>query len=144
MRLEFAATGVPVDDAYSLALVETAAPSALAPGQLPRPLLLELDWRPLVAAVVADRRSGVATATIAARFHAALARAGLAVARHVDARRVALTGGCFQNRLLSASVARLLRDDGREVLLHRAVPANDGGIALGQVAVARARLSVTR
>ena len=54
--------------------------------------------------------------------------------------RVALTGGCFQNRLLTERAAERLERAGFEVLLHRLVPPNDGGISLGQIAVAAARL----
>jgi len=139
MRLEFLAAGDSTAP-YPFPLVESAAPAALAPGQRARAQLLELDWRPLVAAVVEDRKRGVPGATIAARFHAACAAAAAGVADAVGAARVALTGGCFQNRRLTAEVARRLERVGSEVLLHRQVPANDGGIALGQVAVARARL----
>ncbi|HEX4098570.1 MAG TPA: hypothetical protein VHX64_17725, partial [Caulobacteraceae bacterium] len=53
---------------------------------------------------------------------------------------VALSGGCFQNRLLFEETARRLRLAGFTVLGHRRVPANDGGISLGQAAVAAARL----
>ncbi len=52
---------------------------------------------------------------------------------------MALTGGCFQNRILVEGVVTRLRDRGVQVLLHRDVPANDGGLSLGQVAVAAAR-----
>jgi hydrogenase maturation protein HypF len=55
---------------------------------------------------------------------------------------VALSGGCFQNRLLTELTTRALRERGFEVLLHRQVPPNDGGISLGQVAVAAARLAM--
>lgn len=57
---------------------------------------------------------------------------------------MALTGGCFQNRLLLERSARRLRQAGFAVLLHRQVPPNDGGISLGQVAVAAARLANDR
>ena len=64
----------------------------------------------------------------------------VAVALSVGQPRVALTGGCFQNRLLTERAADRLERAGFEVLLHRLVPPNDGGISLGQVAVAAARL----
>ena len=101
---------------------------------------LEIDWRPMIAAVVNDLSKGASAATVAARFHAALAVAIADVAELVGEPRVALTGGCFQNALLTEWVREALEDRGFEVLLHRRVPANDGGIALGQIAVAAARL----
>jgi hydrogenase maturation protein HypF len=77
---------------------------------------------------------------IAGRFHNALVEAIVSVAREVGGTRVALTGGCFQNRLLTERAAQRLGQAGFEVLLHRQVPPNDGGISLGQVVVAVARL----
>jgi hydrogenase maturation protein HypF len=90
---------------------------------------------------------------IAARFHKGLARAVAAMVAKVSegdgadgangARvtdTVALTGGCFQNKLLFEEVARRLEAAGFRVLGHAAVPANDGGLALGQAAVAAAQL----
>ena len=139
MALEFAAGPARIDP-YPFPLAEAAAAQALAPGERRRATLLELDWRPLVAAVLEERSRGATVARIAGRFHAALAAAALEVARRVGAARVALTGGCFQNRRLTLELAGLLRADGHDVLLHRSIPANDGGIALGQVAVARARV----
>ena len=53
--------------------------------------------------------------------------------------KVVLSGGVFQNRLLLEAVARRIRSAGLDVLTHRRFPANDGGIALGQAAVAAAR-----
>jgi hydrogenase maturation protein HypF len=52
---------------------------------------------------------------------------------------VALSGGCFQNARLSERTAALLERAGFEVLLHRRVPPNDGGVSLGQAAVAAYR-----
>ncbi len=101
----------------------------------------ELDWRPLVREVLADLARGVPAGRIAKRFHHGLAAAVEAVARGVGALRVALSGGCFQNRLLTEATAVRLERAGFEVLLHRDVPPNDGGVSLGQVVVAAARLA---
>ncbi len=103
-----------------------------------------LDWQPLVAAVLADLRRGIAQGIIAARFHNALVEAIMAVAQNVGAARVALTGGCFQNRLFTERTTGRLQRAGFEVLLHRQVPPNDGGVSLGQVAVAATKLNVER
>ena len=99
-----------------------------------------LDWQPMVEAILADLRAGVDRGIIAARFHSALADAIVSVAHSVGQPRVALTGGCFQNRLLTERAADQLERAGFEVLLHQLVPPNDGGISLGQIAVAAARL----
>lgn len=101
---------------------------------------LELDWRPLLRALLADRAAGVASAMIARRFHGGLAAGIAEAAGRVGQERVALTGGCFQNRLLTEETAAALRRAGHRVLLHRWVPPNDGGLSLGQVVVAAARL----
>jgi hydrogenase maturation protein HypF len=110
----------------------------------PRAAPFVLDLRHTVRAVAADVRRGERPSRIAARFHATLAEAVLEAcrrARHAhDVRTVALSGGCFQNRLLTESAQALLQADGFEVLVHRRVPPNDGGIALGQAAVAASRL----
>ena len=67
---------------------------------------------------------------------------GVAVAQYVGERRVALSGGCFQNRRLSEHLAQRLRAEGFEPLLHRQVPPNDGGVSLGQVMVAAQQILV--
>jgi hydrogenase maturation protein HypF len=131
MALEFAAEAS-VRDGYPVRLIENEAKDPAGP--------LLVDWRPVLEAVLDDRRRGTSAGIISARFHAALAEANLLVARAVGERTVALTGGCFQNRLLLQRTVDKLRDAGFEVLLHRQVPPNDGGIGLGQVAVAAARL----
>jgi hydrogenase maturation protein HypF len=78
----------------------------------------------------------VETGVIAARFHNALVDAIVTVAERTGLAHVALSGGVFQNDLLVTRAAAALRNAGFEVLLHRRVPANDGGIALGQIAIA--------
>jgi hydrogenase maturation protein HypF len=106
------------------------------------PLLF--DWQPMLEALLSDLRAGVSSGIMAARFHHALVDGIVRVAELVGQPRVALSGGCFQNRLLLERTAHRLRQTGFQVLLHRQVPPNDGGISLGQVAVAAARLTGVR
>jgi hypothetical protein len=100
-------------------------------------------WR----ALLRDLRGGVPRGVVAARFHRGLARAirEMVVRLRGDRERprfdtLALSGGCFQNRVLFEETERCLSDEGLVVLSHAAVPPNDGGIALGQAAIAAARL----
>lgn len=95
----------------------------------------------MIEAMLTDVDAGVSTDTIASRFHEGLIHGIVSVARLVGHHRVALTGGCFQNRILTERTASELRLDGFEVLLHTRVPPNDGGISLGQVVVAAAATS---
>ena len=91
-----------------------------------------------------DLQGGVKPGIIAGRFHNALVEAILGVAQAVGEPRVVLTGGCFQNRLLTERTTRRLAGSGFEVLLHRQIPPNDGCISLGQVVVAAARFAQQR
>ncbi len=104
-----------------------------------------LDPAPVVVALVDGLRNGVETANLAAAFHDAVVRATVrAAAEAAEATgspTVGLSGGVFANRILLAGVAAGLRVHGLEVLTHRVVPCNDGGLALGQAAVAAAMLS---
>ena len=99
-----------------------------------------LDWEPALHAVIEDVRSATPPATIAARFHNGLVSAIVDIAHAVGQPRVVLTGGCFQNRLLTERATEALVAAGFEVLLHRQTPPNDGCVSLGQVAVAAAKL----
>ena len=99
-------------------------------------------WRlePLVTGAVSDIVAGVSRSAVAARFHNALA-AGICDASEIVRREsklnvIVLSGGCFQNQLLLARCRRVLEDRGFEVLAHERIPANDGGISLGQAYVA--------
>jgi len=95
-----------------------------------------IDWEPMLRLLLADLRRGVPAADVSARFHDGLVSAIVAVAARTGERRVALTGGCFQNRLLLTRAIRRLRAEGFEPLWHQRVPPNDGGLALGQIAAA--------
>jgi len=102
--------------------------------------ILEIDWEPTVRRLVEDVRGNIGVDVIAARFHNTLVDAIENVAVAIGMPQIALSGGCFQNRRLTERTARRLRARGFEVLMHRQVPCNDGGISLGQVSVAAARL----
>ena len=106
---------------YRLAL---RAPSDDAP--------LELDWRPAVMAIVADVRAGIAANRIASAFHAGLADAIAEVVIRLGDTTVALGGGCFQNKRLTEATIAALSANGCRVFWPQAVPANDGGLAVGQ------------
>jgi hydrogenase maturation protein HypF len=97
----------------------------------------------LVRAVTGELLAGVAPAVIAARFHngiAALIEDGCVRARERSGLgTVALSGGVFQNMLVTARAVARLEARGFRVLLHSRVPCNDGGISLGQAVVAGAR-----
>ena len=103
-----------------------------------------VDLRPTIRAIADDVRDRVSAAQVSARFHATLAAAVVEGCRRVraahDVHVVVLTGGCFQNRLLTEQARDGLAAEGFDVLLHRLVPPNDGGVSLGQAVVAARRL----
>jgi hydrogenase maturation protein HypF len=104
-----------------------------------------VHWRDLVEGVVSDARRGVPAGTVARRFHDTLAAAVLAavsrLAESSGARHVILSGGVFQNVTLLSAVLSGLRKRGMIPLIHRKVPANDGGISLGQAYYAAQRVA---
>ncbi len=99
-----------------------------------------VEVRALFEGIIADLRAGVPVAEIGLRFHNTLARLigemCQAIAAETGVRTVALSGGCFQNRLLFGRTVAVLREAGFRVLTHRRVPCNDGGLSLGQAAIA--------
>ena len=96
---------------------------------------LQLDWRPLVRQLLADCAADVPPGTIAMRFHRGLARGIVEVCRRRPDLPVVLSGGVFQNRLLTELVREMIPD--RQLLgLPGLVPPNDGGLAAGQLAIA--------
>ena len=96
-------------------------------------------WQALLGDLILETPRPV----MAARFHKGLARAIVAMVLRLTGeagpRRVALSGGVFQNKVLLEQVVRRLDEQGYEVLTQSRVPANDGGLALGQAAIAAAR-----
>jgi hydrogenase maturation protein HypF len=130
----------------AIELEALADPSATAP----YPVVITggdpavIDAAPVVRGVVDDVRAGTPVPVIAGRFHATVAAAVLTGCRRIrratGLSRVVLSGGVFQNVTLLDEAVRALGRSGFEVFTHHLVPPNDGGIALGQAAVAHARL----
>lgn len=100
-----------------------------------------IDWRPMVRAIVHDQRQGVASGAIAVKFHHTLVEMIGAIARRVGLSQVVLTGGCFQNRVLTQQAIQRLRSEGFAPYWHQRIPPNDGGIAVGQAIAALRHLS---
>lgn len=123
---------VPIDGSYAIPIDEAG----------------EWDTRPLIKAVADDVRNDVPVTAIAAKFHGGIVQAMVIAAAAVRKTHglevVGLSGGVFQNLVLTAGAARALAANGFTVLTHRMVPPNDGGLALGQAAVAATRLASGR
>jgi len=103
----------------------------------------EIDFGPAIRELFRRSREGADVARLAADFHetiaSALARAALEESRCSGVDTVALSGGCFANKLLAGRLAELLRREGFRVLEHKTVSSGDAGVPLGQVLVAAAR-----
>ncbi len=103
----------------------------------------QIDVKPLVRTIVQDIQRGIPAAQIAARFHysiaAMLAEACIQAREETHIHTIALSGGVFQNRLLLEQLTQLLTRKDFQVYTNRRVPPNDGGLSLGQLAIAAAR-----
>jgi hydrogenase maturation protein HypF len=136
IELEWLATGVEPDGAYPFD-IETGRGAGATDGTL------VVDARPMIAEIAEECRRGVAMPVIARRFHSTVVEmiatvcGRLRSATGLDA--VAISGGVFLNALLTAEAAARLEGDGFRVYRHRLVPPNDGGLCLGQLAIAAAR-----
>jgi hydrogenase maturation protein HypF len=104
---------------------------------------LIMDPEPLLRRMIADLLSGADRADLALAFHRSVAYAIVAVTtrlrRNLGALPVLLTGGVFQNALLTRLTRISLEEAGVEVYTHRLVPPNDGGLSLGQAIIAGRR-----
>jgi hydrogenase maturation protein HypF len=101
---------------------------------------LQLDFSAMFLDILTDLDAGIQTADIARRFHSTVASAAVDLCTQISSvtglKRVVLSGGVFQNRLLSELVYTGLITQGMQVFTHRLSPPNDGCIALGQAAIA--------
>lgn len=101
-----------------------------------------LSWRGLWRAVLNDLKQGIDAADIAARIHHSLIDASVSLLLQLSVQTgtdcIVLSGGVFQNRLLLEGFGQALRAGGKTVLVPQRYPMNDGGLALGQAAIAAA------
>jgi hydrogenase maturation protein HypF len=125
MELEFLASRCrhePGTAAYSFALSENTEPPFIV-----------IDWFPAVEEILDDVRRRVPAECISLKFHYMLAETVVTAAKHFAQHRVVLSGGCFQNRMLTERTLDRLEEEGFHPYWHQRVPPNDGGIALGQI-----------
>jgi hydrogenase maturation protein HypF len=93
-----------------------------------------------IRTIIENIFSGTSIEEIASAFHSTLAAAfaamSLEMRKSTGINRVALSGGCFQNRILLEGTVTELKKNGFEIYYHRQVPDNDGGVSLGQAVIA--------
>lgn len=124
MELEFAAAAHETDETYPLWIHPVEGDGLI------------VDWEPMIRAILRGLQQALPAGLIAKRFHNALAEAIVEVAKHSKEERIVLSGGCFQNRILTERTVQRLTEEKFRVYWHQRIPPNDGGIALGQIMAA--------
>ncbi|MCX6165492.1 MAG: carbamoyltransferase HypF, partial [Ignavibacteriae bacterium] len=122
MELEFLTDGCFSEDYYEIEILNTGND------------IIILDWTKLIVQIIEDKENKVSLNLISVKFHNALVKIIVEIAKLVNEKNVALSGGCFQNKYLLESSIKELRKNGFNVFWNKEVPANDGGISLGQIA----------
>lgn len=129
MQLEWVAAGLPANGSY--------------PFEIETRDTLVVDTRPLILAIARDVRDGVAPPVVARRFHSTLVdvivRVSMALRTRTGLDHVVLSGGVFLNAMITREAVERLSAEQFRVFHHRRVPPGDGGLSLGQLAVAAAR-----
>lgn len=125
MELEFACDGADTEDTYELHLLDSNE------GEEPSWIV---DWEPLIRGLLRDAQAGAPCPLLALRFHHTLAESIVQVAQKTGLEKVVLSGGCFQNQVLTVRAVERLKQAGFRPYWHQRIPPNDGGISLGQIA----------
>ncbi len=116
MALEFAADGAPATGSYPFTFTDGV-----------------LDWEPMAKSILGDLKEGRPAPEIARKFHETLVEMIITVAQKCGMKRIVLTGGCFQNKMLTELAVDRLRAEGFSPYWNQRIPPNDGGIAVGQI-----------
>ncbi|MCI0472261.1 MAG: carbamoyltransferase HypF [Ignavibacteria bacterium] len=121
MELEFLTDGIISEESYDIELKSVND-------------ILVLDWENMLRSIINDTKNNLHLNIISVKFHNSLVNAIVKTAEKINIQNVALTGGCFQNKYLLENSIRRLKGNGFNVYWNGEVPANDGGISLGQIA----------
>jgi hydrogenase maturation protein HypF len=121
MELEFLTDGVNSDEKYDFDIIKDIND------------IFIVDWTSIIRQIINDKNK-LPLNLISAKFHNTLVNIIVTIAKLVNEKTVALSGGCFQNKYLLEKSIRTLQKEGFNVYWNREVPANDGGISLGQIA----------
>lgn len=121
MELEFLLDGIDSDDSYEMEINRDEND------------ILIIDWSQMIKQIIEDNENGISKNLISLKFHNALVNSIVETAKLIKEKIVILSGGCFQNKyLLEKSIMKLV-ESGFSVYWNKEVPANDGGISLGQI-----------
>jgi hydrogenase maturation protein HypF len=93
----------------------------------------------MIRQIIREKDEHVPNSAIASRFHNTVVEITVEVAKLAGEEKIALSGGCFQNKLLTELAVTRLRSEGFRVYWHQRIPPNDGGISLGQLAAISAQ-----
>ncbi len=93
-----------------------------------------IDWEPMIKSILSDLKLKVNVAIISAKFHNTLSQIILSVANRININKIILSGGCFQNKILTENTIKILNENNYQVYWHQRIPPNDGGISVGQIA----------
>ena len=125
MELEFAASRDFSRECYTVNVEKNGA--------------LNFDWARMVIEIMTDVAHKTVQSRIARKFHNTMVEAMVQIATAVGENKIVLSGGCFQNKLLTELAVTRLQREGFRVYWHQRIPPNDGGIALGQLMAATAK-----
>jgi hydrogenase maturation protein HypF len=136
MEFEYAINGETLEESYPFVVNEFKSNPGndfMTPSHI-------IDWEQIVLNLLYDVRKMVPVKYISAKFHNAMARVVVEIARRAGIKKVVLSGGCFQNKYLSEKTIALLTEEGFQPYWHQRIPPNDGGISLGQAYITMTKL----
>lgn len=121
MELEFAIGSVKTEKYYGFEIAEENGKYIV-------------NWLPLIKEILLDLKKQISVSEISAKFHNTLSEIILRIAEKINYKKIALSGGCFQNTYLLENTIKKLRVHSFEPYWQKKIPVNDGGISLGQIA----------